>query len=117
VEQAGRGGIIHRFWQHRIKDLFTEAGWAAEVELFDADVYVNMNDTELVIEVAMGDNPREVEHVETHVDTFDVVWVACRNAQIVDGLRERLAEHDGMDESVTFRLFRDFSDPETAPIE
>jgi hypothetical protein len=108
VEQEGRGGIVHRFWQHWIKDVFEAAGWAAKIELFDADVYVNMNDTELVVEVAMGDNPREVEHVASHVDTFDVVWVACPNEDIIDALRERIAEQGTLDESVSFHPFQFF---------
>jgi len=106
--QRGRGGVVHRYWQHRIRDLFEEVGWTAKVEMFDADVYVNMDDVELVVEVAMGDNEREVDHVEQHLDTgYDVIWVVCRNASVRDGLQERLVEQDLLDERVTFRLFRD----------
>ena len=99
---------MHRYWQHRIRDLFEEVGWTAKAEMFDADIYVNMDDVELVVEVAMGDNEREVDHVEQHLDTgYDVIWVVCRNASVRNSLRERLVEQDLLAEPVTFRLFRD----------
>lgn len=117
IAHRGRGGIVHRYWQHRLKDLFEAAGWPAKLELFDADVYVHLADTELVIEVAMEDTEREVEHVAQHLDTgFDVIWVVCRDEAVSDGLRERLAENDALDERVTFRLFRDLSGDELPAI-
>jgi hypothetical protein len=116
LDQEGRGGIIHRFWQHKIREVFEEAGWTAEAELFDADVYVNMVDVELVIEVAMGDNAREIQHIEDRLETFDMVWVACRNEKIREGLEQRLEESDASTDCVTFRLFRDFVDDEIASI-
>jgi hypothetical protein len=74
VKHRGRGGIIHRYWQHQIKKAFEEQSQKAFLEKFDADVYVNMGDTELVVEVAMGDNPREIEHVQQHLKSgFDAV--------------------------------------------
>lgn len=90
-------------------------GWAAELELFDADVYVNMNDSELAVEVAMGNNPREIEHVEKHLERFDTVWVACRNQEIREGLAQRLEENGLADEPVVFRLFREFDSEEIVP--
>lgn len=84
--------------------------------MFDADVYVYLGDTELVVEVAMGDNPREIQHVEEHLETFDVVWVTCRNEQARDRIKERLVERVCLDESVAVSLFHDLSDPETTPI-
>jgi DNA-binding PadR family transcriptional regulator len=110
AEHQCRGGIIHRYWQHQIKDAFKEKGWNAFLEKFDADVYVNMGDTELAVEVAMGDNPREIEHVEKHLDRFDTVWVTARSREILDGLRQRLKENELATDCVVFRLFRDFQD-------
>jgi len=108
VKHRGRGGVIHRYWQHQIKDLFEDAGWSAFLEKFDADVYVNMRNTELVVEVAMGDNPREIKHLEKHLERFDTVWIACRNEEVREGLRQRLAENSLEDDRVVFRLFREF---------
>ena len=117
TEQRGRGGVVHRFWQHRIMELFDDAGWPAKPELFDADVYVNMGDTELVIEVAMGINDREVEHVKQHLDTgFDVIWVVCRTAEVRTGLRQRLEENDLLADCVDLRLLQDIRNAETAPL-
>jgi hypothetical protein len=112
LQRKGRGGIVHRYWQHRIKEVFEEAGWTAKREMFDADVYVNMGDTELAVEVAMGDNQREIEHVEKHLEKFDTVWITCRNQEIREGLQQRLRENDLEDERVVFRLFREFNNEE-----
>ncbi len=109
VKHRGRGGVIHRYWQNQIKDLFEDVGWSAFLEKFDADVYVNMGNTELVVEVAMGDNPREIKHVEEHLERFDTVWIACRNQEVREGLRQRLAENSLEDNRVVFRLFREFN--------
>lgn len=114
VERTGRGGIVHRYWQHRIADAFEAAGWDATVEHHDADVYVDVGSTGLAVEVAMGNNPREVEHVEQHLEAGFVVWVACRNEEVRDGLRQRLEENGLLGERVVFRLFRDFDDVEEA---
>jgi DNA-binding MarR family transcriptional regulator len=115
TEQRGRGGIIHRYWQDRIKDVFEAAGWTDEIERFDADIYASMGNRELVVEVAMGNNPREVDHVRQHLDTDFVVWVACRNPGVRDGLQQRMAENDVFEERVVFRLLRDFNNPENLP--
>lgn len=113
TKHRGRGGIIHRYWQHQVKEAFENAGWDAHLEKFDADVYVNMDETELVVEVAMGDNPREVDHVKQHLETgFDAVWISARNQEILGGLKQRIKEQ-GLDrERLAFRLLRDFNDSE-----
>ncbi|MDZ7688620.1 MAG: ATP-binding protein [Halobacteriales archaeon] len=114
VEDDGRGGIVHRYWQHRIRDAFEKKGWHAFVEKFDADVYVNMGNAEMVVEVAMGNNPREVEHVKQHLDTgFDAVWIVARNQEILDGLKRRLEENNLSSDCVAFRPLRQFNEPES----
>jgi DNA-binding PadR family transcriptional regulator len=110
AKQRGRGGVVHRYWQHRIKEVFEEAGWDVFLEKFDADVYVNMGNTELAVEVAMGDKPREIQHVEKHLDRFDTVWITARNQDILDGLQQRIKENRLDTDSVAFRLVRDFND-------
>jgi DNA-binding PadR family transcriptional regulator len=115
AKHRGRGGIVHRYWQHRIKEAFEDAGWHAFLEKFDADVYVNMDTSELVVEVAMGNNPREIEHIKEHLDTSFTIWVAARNREIRDGLKQRMKE-EGLDtDRVVFRLVRDFHRPENLP--
>jgi len=116
VKHRGRGGVVHRFWQHQIHDLFEEAGWQVFLEKFDADIYVNMGTTELAVEVATGDNPREIQHVEKHLDRDFQVWVACRNSEVRDGLQQRLEDNDVPSENVVFRLFREFNDDEHLPV-
>jgi DNA-binding PadR family transcriptional regulator len=74
VDREGGGGIVHQFWQHRMKEKFEEAGWTPKLELLDADVYVHLGDAELVVEVAMENKEREVDHVKQHLDTgFDCI--------------------------------------------
>jgi DNA-binding MarR family transcriptional regulator len=116
VEQKGRGGVVHRYWQKRVKEAFEKRGWTAKREMFDADVYVNLNDSELVIEVAMGNNQREIDHLKKHLDSeFDAVWIVCRNQDVLEGLKQRIDENDLEDERVVFRLFRDFNTEENLP--
>lgn len=114
--QRGRGGIVHQYWQYRLCQRFADAGWPAKRELFDADVYVNLGDTELVIEVAMTNAAREAAHVEQHLATgFDAVWVVCRTEAVRAGIRERLAENGLLTDQVSLRLVRDVCDDEFSP--
>jgi DNA-binding MarR family transcriptional regulator len=116
VEDEGRGGIVHRYWQHRVRDAFEEKGWHAFVEKFEADVYVNMGNAEMVVEVAMGNNPREVEHVKQHLDTgFEAIWVVAEKREVLDGLKQRMEERGLIEDRVTFRLLREFSEPDSLP--
>jgi len=115
AKHRGRGGVIHRYWQHRIKEAFEDAGWYAFLEKFDADVYVNMGNSELVVEVAMGNNPREIDHIKKHFDTGFTIWVTARSQEILDGLKQRM-EEEGLDTNrVAFRPVRDFHRPENLP--
>ena len=108
TKHKGRGGIIHRYWQNQIQDAFKKQGWNAFIEKFDADIYVNMGDTELVVEVAMGDNPREIEHIQQHLEKgFDAVWIAARNQQVLEGLKQRIEEQELDRDRVAFRLVRE----------
>lgn len=108
TKRRGRGGIVHRYWQHRLKDRFREHGLTEKREVFDADVYVNTGDTELIVEVAMGNNEREVKHVQQHLEKgFDAIWIVCRNEEVRDGIQERLAETGLLSERISFRLVSD----------
>ncbi|MFB6159544.1 MAG: ATP-binding protein [Candidatus Nanohalobium sp.] len=115
AKHRGRGGVVHRYWQTRIKEAFEQAGWYAETEVFDADVYVNMDTAELVVEVAMGDNPREIEHIEKHLEKDFIVWVAARNQEILQGLQQRMEEKGLQTDNVVFRPVRDFNEIENLP--
>ena len=116
TKQRGRGGIIHRYWQHQLKEIFEEAGWHVFLEKFDADVYVNMGNTELAVEIAMGDNTREIEHIEKHLDRDFLVWIICRNQEIRDGLKQRIEEKGLETDSVVFRLFRELNNAENLSV-
>jgi short-subunit dehydrogenase len=76
-----------------------------------------MGNTELVVEVAMGDNPREVDYVKQHLERgFDAVWIAGRNQEILEGLKQRIEEQALDLEQVAFRLVRDFQEIETVSL-
>jgi hypothetical protein len=115
AEHEGRGGIIHRYWQHRIKEQLEEQGVEAFLETFDADVYVNLYDREFVVEVAMGDNPREIEHIQKHLDKDFIIWVAARNQDVREGLKQRMQEKGLQTDRVDFRTVREFNDLEEVP--
>jgi len=61
----------------------------------------------------MGDNPREIKHVHQHLEKgFDKVWVAARDQEVLDGLRQRI-EEQGLDiDRVAFRLVRELGNIE-----
>lgn len=110
-EQKGRGGIVHRYWQHQVKNAFEDAGWPAKLELFDADVYVNTGELEIVVEIAMENTSREREHIENHLETgFDAIWVVRQNQDVRDGLEDRISEAGLDTQSVVFRETRDFEE-------
>jgi len=108
---------VHQFWQKQIHDVLEAAGRPASIEAFDdADVYSMIDGVEVAVEVAMGDNEREVEHVEKHLDTYDMVWIACRNEAVRDELRQRLGDADLLDKDVVLRLVEDFVNPEDTSV-
>lgn len=108
---TGRGGIVHRYWQHRVKRTFDRAGWVARREYEDADVYVRTGAFELAVEIAMTDSAREVEHVRKQFGQGrDVVWVVCRSEAVREGLQRRLDTTDLAGERVIFREVRDFAE-------
>jgi hypothetical protein len=110
TKRRGRGDIVHRYWQHQVKRKFEELGWTAELEFMEADVYVNLHSSELAVEIAMGNNSREVEHVKQRLeDGFDHVWILCPEEIIRDGITQRLEERGLLDQSVVVRKLREFN--------
>lgn len=93
LEIEGKGGIVHQYWQHQIQDWFEQHDWTAKLETFDADVYANNGDIEVIVEVAMGKNQREIEHIEKHLEKdFDHIITGCASKQIHNYITERLEE-------------------------
>jgi DNA-binding MarR family transcriptional regulator len=117
IEHEGRGGIIHRYWQHRIKDRFEQAGWTAEIEVFDADIYVHLDTVELAVEVAMGDNVREIEHVEKHLSKDFEVWIACCSPEVCEKIRAELEKKDLDTNGVRIELVQNLVDIDPEPSE
>lgn len=109
-----RGGVVHRYWQAQIQQQFEDAGWTADTEVHDADVYATNGEIEVAVEVAMRDTQREVDHVKRRLDAgIDRVWVACPTREILDGVSERLAGAGLLDERVALHRLHDLPDVET----
>ena len=95
VEIEGKGGIVHKYWQHQIQNWFEENGWTAKLETFDADVYANDGSREVIVEIAMGKNKRELEHIEKHLKKeFDHIITGCASKQIQNYINEKLEQNE-----------------------
>jgi len=119
INRRGRGGIVHQFWQHKVKETVEEHGLTANREQADADVAVTDPDGKrrIAVEVAMGDNERELEHIQKHLDgPFDAVVVACHSHAVRDKLRDRADDRDLLNDRVSLRLVRDFVAPDSLPL-
>lgn len=61
----------------------------------------------------MGNNEREIEHLEDHLETFDVVWIVCKDEDVKTGLQARLDERNLPLDNVVFRLVEEFAGTDT----
>ncbi|MUV56726.1 ATP-binding protein [Halogeometricum sp. CBA1124] len=107
THQEGRGGVVHQYWQQQVQELFGEAGWTAQIEVFDADAYVHMDEVELAVEIAMGPNDREIEHVEKHLSKDFEVWIVCRNPEVKTELQSKLKDKAVDEDCVQMMLVHD----------
>jgi len=113
VTRTGRGSVVHRYWQHQVQEAFNLAGWTAELERHDTDVYVEMDGKEIAVEIAMGDNEREIEHAKQRLtEGFHKVIVVCPNQQVISKLKTKMKENDLDMKWLEFRPLRDFKDTE-----
>jgi hypothetical protein len=93
VSRMGRGSVVHRYWQHELRDRFAEAGWDASIESSHADVGAERDGVSIACEVAMSSADREVDHVANRLDAgFDRVAVFSRDRRIADELQESIEE-------------------------
>jgi DNA-binding PadR family transcriptional regulator len=116
VVRTGRGGVVHRYWQHSVSQLLEEKDLNPVIEKSHADVFVNQDGEAVAIEIAMGRNERELEHVSDRVDQgFDRVLLLCENAAVRGFIEDRIDTIDASRDSVDIRLLRDFFD-ENSPV-
>lgn len=83
--------------------------------MFDVSVYVNIDTSRLVVEVAMEDSPREMEYIGRHLEGDFIIWIAARNQGIFQGLQQRMEGRSLQTDSVVFRLVQDFNEIEDLP--
>ncbi|WP_276273654.1 ATP-binding protein [Haloarcula litorea] len=111
VERSGRGGVVHRYWQHQISDKLEEKGLNPVIEKSHADVYVNFEGEGIAIEVAMGRNEREINHISDRLEQgFDRVVTLCRNKSVKGFLEDKLQDVDVSSDQVDVLLLREFFD-------
>ncbi|QLG61971.1 ATP-binding protein [Halorarum salinum] len=109
VSRVGRGGVVHRFWQYRVKHLLEEQGWTATREKADADVLAETGDRVVAVEVALRDRAREVEHVRDRLAAgADAVIVLGKTRAICEGLKQKLDEEGLLRPSVVIEVVRAF---------
>jgi len=94
VQWKGRGSVRHLYWQDQIKELLEETGWDAYIEKLNADVYGIQDENEIAVEVALGVNDREIDHIEDHLETGWRTVVAARNHSVKKGLERKLEDSD-----------------------
>jgi hypothetical protein len=111
VSHEGRGGVVHRYWQHFLQDQFEDAGYAVELEDDDADLGIRTDQGRVAVEVAMAATDREIDHVKRRLaEGFDAVFIGCPSEAVQDELREMLQEARVDRECVDVRLLRQLQD-------
>jgi hypothetical protein len=109
VERVGRGGVVHRYWQHRVSERLEAEGLNPVVEKSHADVFVNVDGDGVAVEIAMGRNAREVEHISDRLEHgFDRVVTLCRNKSVKGFIEDKLDDVDVSSDQVDLRLLRQF---------
>jgi len=109
IKRNGRGGVVHRYWQHQIKEMLESAGFAAGIEKMDIDVYGNSGKEEIAVEVAMGKNQREIDHIKDRQRRGLNVLVACQNRGIIEYLKSKVSDEEIDESSVEFQQFQQLS--------
>lgn len=114
VERSGRGGVVHRYWQHRVSDSLEEEGLNTVVEKSHADVFVNVDGNGVAVEIAMGRNEREVEHISERLDQgFERVVTLCRNKSVKGFIEDKLKDIDVSNDQVDILLLWQFLDEDS----
>lgn len=114
VERSGRGGVVHRYWQHRVSERLEKDGLNPVVEKSHADVFVNVDGDGIAVEIAMGRNTREVEHISDRLENgFDRVVTLCRNKSVKGFIEEKVGDVDVSSDQVDVLLLRQFFDADS----
>jgi DNA-binding MarR family transcriptional regulator len=111
LHQKGRGGIKHRYWQHRLKNHLEENGWAAKLEELDADIYANNGEHQIAVEIALSSRDREIDHVQKHLERgFDHIIIGAGSKAIQDKLVQKLEENKLNPESVDIHVLQNLQE-------
>ena len=113
-ERTGRGGVVHRYWQHRVSERLEEDDLNPVVEKSHADVFVNVDGDGVAVEIAMGRNAREVEHISDRLEHgFDRVVTLCRSKSVKGFIENKMEEIEVSSDQVDVRLLRQFLDTDS----
>lgn len=113
-QRKSRGGIEHRYWQEHIREWLMEHGWASKTEVLNADVYGNNGKQEIVVEVALSSDDREIEHIQDRLESgFDHIIIACRSQNVKEKLEQKLEDSDVDPGSAEFRVIHRLLDSDS----
>lgn len=113
VEERGKGGLEHRFWQHMIAQHFENQGFKAHIEYElegkGIDVYAE-NKKKIGIEVAMSPKG-EVDNLEKDLELdLDKLIVASKNERIMSEIGVQARGYFGKEKiaGIEFKVAADF---------
>jgi hypothetical protein len=86
IEEKGRGGVLHKFWQNQIKEYFEKQGFKAFIEHEDMDVYARDGET-IAVQVAV-EYRNQLEGLKKALRMADKVVSACANYEVLSKLME-----------------------------
>lgn len=99
----GRGDIEHLYWQRLIQDRLEELGFETDIEYQNRDVYGQRSSSDIAVEVALGANQREIQHLEDALQQgYDNILVAARTPQVENYIKRNSSESDLPLEQIEF---------------
>jgi len=114
VPETGRRGIVHRYWQHQIKDYYAAEGFDVELEYAVGtqriDVYAQRADERIAVEVACSPE-HEVTNIEKCLDAgVDQVQVVYIEETVKDRIQSAVQDEFGhLPDQVIFKPISAFA--------
>ena len=112
IEERGKGGLEHRFWQEKIAEHYREKGYEVKIEHEidgkSIDVYAE-NEKKIGAEVAMSAKG-EVENIKKDLKlNLDHLIVACKDERVMSDIGMKAKDTIGREKvkEVKFKVVRD----------
>ena len=110
----GKGGFLHKAFQHFIARYFAVEGWLTTIEDGSSGKYVDVglvrNDQRIAVEVLVKGEVKELSNVAKDLEDWDAVILCCDAAETIERMKKRITAEFGIDilSQVRFRLLSDF---------